>query len=721
MTALLAVPVAAWLLLTVVGLAACAALPRRPRALLLPAAPVLGAALSVVVLHTSALVTGVKLGLVLLVLVAAALAVLGARRSDRALPGRRAVLALLLAPLAAAPGFALALLPSAAYDGAMVLPSSNHDAFYYAGVTEWLVEEPGLRRPELGPAPEASAAVPFEASALRHVGQGLRLGDSLVQAAVNAALGTEAETTFYPLTATWLVLLPAAAVAAARLLGAGTWAGLLTGAAAAASPVLVRQAYNQNSASLLGIALAPLALVAVADALCRRPQLPLWLPALVAGAWFGTYTEYAAVAVPALLLVLLLRHPRDWPRVALRTLALALLAALLAPLVVVNAARSLLFLSGAPPAAWVSPFLDAPPVLLAARVTGAATPYGGETGTVLPWLLVAVGLVGLAGAVAVAPGRRLWAAVLASAVFALAQYGVLDPRPYTQQRLVEIVVPLLVVVAGLGWAGLVRAVPARHRAAALAVALAAAALWTSVGLRSDVQLAREALAAPRPVDPSFEDAATWVREFGGSEGEDASVVAGGFFDQLWLAEALRDEREVGYPVLDPSYFTMESFWDGEVDPYLLVDRGAWLDAPPGAVLRENERFRLVDARSGPVVVAATLGFSAGQWYGAEPGPAAWMTDAGRLFVLRTDPAVDAVELTLVANPDLAPLPLTVEGAARSVTAAVPADGGSVQVPLAPGSASVVLLLRNLEPAAVAPSTGDPRSLSLRLTEVARAR
>lgn len=732
MLGVLAIAAGGLALLVLLGTPVLLLLPRAARTALLPAVPVLGVGSAVVVLHATTLVLPVRLGVVVLAVLSVAGAVAGLRRADRGLDAGawcavRPVLAGLAAGLVP---LALALVPTAVYDGELVQPTSNHDGYYYLGVNEWVQDHRGTEQPQLGPGPESSPSVPFEASALRHVQQHLRLGESLVQAGLNTVLGLDAERSWYVLACLWLMLLALAVTAALRLLGFGVAVGALSGLVVALSPLVLQQVYNQNSASVLGLALAPLALLGVAEALSDRPRVPLWLSAGMAGAWLGTYTEYATVALPAWVLVLLLRHPGRLPAALGRTARLAALAVVLAPLVWLNAVRSLVFLAGLPATPWQSPFSGVPASVLLARVTGAAAPLNGVPVTALQSALGAVlALTLVAGLVAlvVAPRRWLWVSVAVALAAATAQLSASPDRGYSQQRLVEIGVPLVVLAGCVGWAALAGGpgpLSAAQRSGAAALSLLVALAWVGTSLATDLRLARSALATPRPVDADFAQAAGWVSELGGPGGRDVSVLAGGFFDQLWLAEALRSTRQVAYPVLDPSYFTTESFWSGERDRYVLVDAAAFVDVPDIAVVRRNARFSLLDTRQGAVTVAVTLGYSAGAWYGSEPGPAVWMTDGGRLLVWRNALAVSAsgaVDLQLAANPDLPAVPVDVLAAGRPLKSGVvvPAPG-SLRVPL-PSSVGVVLTLANRVPASVAASVGDPRPLSVRLLGVRNGR
>jgi hypothetical protein len=195
-------------------------------------------------------------------------------------------------------------------------------------------------------------------------------------------------------------------------------------------------------------------------------------------------------------------------------------------------------------------------------------------------------------------------------------------RPYTQQRLVQLFLPLVLLVAAAGWDGLWRFARARERRdravaaapaarprrvrASTAVAavglLGAGAYVATNGYVIDAMDLTEQ-AEVRHVGPEFAEAAGWLGRVGGSEGERAAVLVGDFFSQLWITDALRDQPGISYPALYPSYQYQDSYWNESPRRWLLVDRDAMVRATDGVVVRENERFALLDLSRGRAVVA----------------------------------------------------------------------------------------------------------------------
>lgn len=736
----LALVAVAWLLLAALGLSVLAHVPPRLRGRLLPAAPVVGVALAVAVLHASTAVTGADVGAVLLSGVAVLLAVTATRRYGRRawVVARRDVAVAGLVAVASLVPLGTVLAPSLEVGGGVVQPTQNNDAFYYVTLASWLRDEPGVQAPVIASEPSAQAAPPSYGPVASHVRSHLRLGESLVQAGLNVALRTDERTSWFPLTALWVALAVGSTCAAVRLLRLPVLAGLATGLVVAVHPLVLQQAYNQNSASLLGTALAPLALVAVHTALDREPAVPRWLAALLLVGWLGTYTEYAVLGVPALALAALLRRPAAWLP-ALHGAAVVLgLALVMAPLVWLNGLRSVAVLSAVTADGRTSPFLDVTGWQALNRASGVAPLTGGDTATRAAPILVALVVAGVLLALGLDRRRGLWAGVAVAAVAVVARWTLLDPpSPYTQQRVVELAMPLVLLSAGVGYAALVQRGLRVGRegsggraagAATTAVALVAGTYAGSVFLRTDDVIASLAVEEPRHVDADFSEAARWVDELGGPEGRDVAVLAGEFYQQLWIGDALSEFDEVSYPVLDASYYVVERHWAGEANPLVLVDTATWVDADPGVVVRSNDRFRLLDLTRGDAVAATALGFSLVQWYYAEPGPRQWLNDGGRLAVLRSEGAPPDVALRLRANPDAAAavaLQVGVVGAdhqAAGPTAVTvpPAGEVVVQVPL-PAGPGALLTLDAVEPPLPAPSLGLDRPRSVELLDVGRGR
>lgn len=707
----------AWALLAVLGACLLSAVRPALRNALLPGAPLVGVAFLVAGLHTTGLVLPARWGVAVLVVVALATLVVGLRRVARRVPPDRTSVLWTVAAVAVAVPFTLvALAPSLLLrDSGVVSPTSSNDAVWYVSVSQWLQDHSILDVPVIGFAPGAgvpageSAAVPGDGPAISALTLPLRVGQELVQAALNTLIGTSALDTFSPWLAAWVLLLPGGCVAAAAVLGVARGAGLAAGVVMAGSAVLVQQVYHQNAGSVLGIALAPLVVAVVIASLDRQRRVPLLLSGLLLAGLVGTYTEYAPFVAPAIAGAVFLR--RGDVRTAIARAAMIVgIAVAVAPLAWLRAAQTLIGVRGGAADAWPSPFLDRPTVMVN-RLTGTGPVSGGFEPSIVGFLLAAVVVVGAVLAVVLGPHRGAWIGFIGiGAPFVL--WLSLEGLGYTQRRAVELALPLSLFVAVLGWATLVarlrvsvpewaarrNAVPDRVRAALptglVLLAVLPILVWSGVNVRSSLAAFAEADLAARHVDHSFTEAQEWVGELGGREGSDVSVLVPGFFDQQWLGIALADEERVEYPTLRADYFRAVSFWSGGRDRYWLVGNGVQVDADPQVVVRANARFRLLDLDRGEAAVVAPY-LLTGWNTTVQPGGTATTVGDAQVLVLRT-PGEESVVLTL-RSPSAVPLDveITAPGLPPLRAENVSAAPASFEVPLPPGDVPVVLNLHVL--------------------------
>jgi hypothetical protein len=213
------------------------------------------------------------------------------------------------------------------------------------------------------------------------------------------------------------------------------------------------------------------------------------------------------------------------------------------------------------------------------------------------------------------------------------------------------------------------------------------------------------------------EAVAWTREVAGPGGADVVVLSADFIDQLWLTEGLHTLPLVDYPFLHPPY--LPPSWDEATpDRWALVGPGGWVDAPDSAVVARNADFRLVDLTAGPVTIALpTNGFLPAE-PGADPSSVA-MGDDGQIVVVRND-TTRTVTALAAANPALGPVHVDVLTADGEPVGGfeVASATGPVSVPV-PAGRIVTVTLRN-DPRAASPGGGDPRVLSLVLSDVAGA-
>lgn len=709
--------------LSVLGLAALSIVPSRGRELLLPAAPVFGAGLLAVVMSTTSRFSSALWGLIATVLVAAAIVVLAVYKGRRPwVFSRSALVTTALVWLVCAPGLLVALIPSAIVgDNLAVMPNGNHDAYYYAAESAWLHDHSFSPGPDFSGNPGDGNATPAYGPMLKSLELSIRIGQPMVQAALDWVLGTQSVQTVTPLGALWVFLVGVATFVAVRLLRAGWWAALAGAALASSSAVLVQQAFQQNMDSLLGASLALLAIATMLAALRtagrpkdappdppadEAPGVGLWPAVLSLAALVAVYTEYSLFVAPAILGAVFLGGPWRGPWRGLgprlrRGLTVALLAVVIAPSAWWIAARSFSQNHAGYPG--TSPFYSDGFFYAVSRVLGIKTEGGELTEShrhfqviaLVATLLGLAMLIGIVASIVRNPFRGAWIALLVVTVPYLVGLS-LKNLGYGQARAVSIVMPIVIVIAVLGWSELY---PTLHGLAARALkrpawvdralvgACALAVVATAgVNLHADKAAVKPDLVRLLHYDATADTRALdWAQLYGGKDGRGISVANPDFTTQLWLAYTLRNLPLVSYPRLRFDYLMRVGYWDGEVDPYFIVGAGAFFAG--GKVLDKSDKLTLVDFSDRAGVVA----FPENQmewWADAKPDGAMNGPDRGQVMVLanhlppgqqivmsiRTD-RVNAPVSALVDGQTVARTEVT--GGAAKLTIPVHADGATL--------------------------------------------
>lgn len=689
------------LVLVLIGWAALAPLRQEHRDLLFPATPVLGAALLAAVMSTTSQFTAAAWGLGITISVALVLVLVGVRRGTR--PYRVGASALLWLPVTLVIGLAgatVALVPSIwVGDGAAIMSGGNHDVYYFVAESAWLEQHPVAPRPDMGAAPGLGNATPADTPMRASLDLPLRFGQPLVHAALSVATGQAPVTNIMLVAALWVAVSAPAAFVGARLIGLGRGSAVAAAVLTSSAALLVQQVYIQNMDSLLGASLAILSVCAGLAALERR--IPLWPAALVLAALAAVYTEYALFVAPPLLVAAVFRRPAEIPQTLLRAVGVVGLAVAVAPLAWLRGIGTLLIQRDGD--AQGSPFFSAGPYVALSRIVGTSPVAGALFPSRITMVLAVLAVAGIVLALLLSRDRASWLVLVGVGVGYIALMTV-EHHGYSQMRTVFLFSPLLTLVVVVGWDALVSRLPRDMRMVTrptlvlarrgLTVALAVSVVVAAgANLRTPVRGVDRAFAESRHVDETYAEAAGWVEEVGGERGREVSVFVPDFVSQLWTAHVLREDDAVSYPSLRPDYLGVSRHWAGEIDPWALVGPGATFDASAEAVIRQNERFSLVDLTAEGVVIVVPQDTT--RWMPwaisseSMAGP-----DLGRLLVVRNTEATGPVTLTVaVDSPDVAEIGVSVNG------------GTSLSAPVTDGVATLVVDLGRLSTATLKVDVG----------------
>ncbi|GAC1590196.1 MAG: hypothetical protein NVS3B21_07510 [Acidimicrobiales bacterium] len=736
MTGFIVIEGMAWLLLSLVGLTVIVLTPRRFQDLLLPAVPAVGACGLIAMLSLGGLVFPVRQLVPPIVFgCVSVLAIRGARH--RIQFKRGAVGALLVVTLLGAVPVVIALQPDLAIGSpTMVEVGTGNDALAFISLSTWFEDHPVLSRPRIG------ATSPALGYVRTHQRLHARVGQDLVQASIALTAHRDPAAVWYPLTCLWLGLLPGAAFVAGNVLVRRR--SVLTAASfvVAMSAIVMGQVFNQHSASVLGLALVPLALAGVISVVDRhRFAWPPWLCALFVVGLLGAYSEMLAVVAPGLATWLFARPFRTIRQTSSR-LALLLICSLIeGPIVCFRAVVSLYNTFDGAFAPQVStPFAGVSPATFVSRLTGAVTRIENEPDFVhgVSGLIVPVGIIVISALFLVAGGwtarrRTLWTGLSAASVGAVIYLGYVHPFAYGEQRAIEIGLPITLFAIGAGADGVIDAatrfgatlrvptIPAPGRLLGVTAALSCAALSVPFVAANAATNFSSAYAPPgraRFIDKDLREASSWLDLVGGSDGSKALVVDADYFDVVWLAYLQRAHTRVSYPFFpqDASTAPPYALWDGRPRRWAVVGTSQFVSAPATAVKARNSRFELIDFDAGPVLLSvAASSFEPNEPF--EGGAAHWMGNDGELILVGGCRSGTLI-FGAVSQPALVPLQASFSvGGEPPVTAALTGGVSRVQVAAHP---TPRLRVRIHNGRAARPTSGDPRRLSLRLTSVACA-
>jgi len=590
------------------GLAVLAWVPANRSRGLLPAAPLFGAAVLAVGLHLTGLVLPASIGAWIL-LALAVLAIITAVIRHRGLPWKdgREWLAWLATGLVGLIGGLVAWLPLIhAHSARIVQASANNDAFYYVAVSRWLADHPLTQLPMIGTSPAHGIDAVAFGPAYSGLNMGLRIGQEMVAAAIGTFSGIDATSLFSPTLGVWVLIIPGGAWVLGAAFRLRPTARLVLGAVLVSSYGLIVQVLNQNADSVLGNGFVPLVIGLVVLVLQRTPASPpLWMASLVLAALAGTYTEFGPFIGLVLASIVFVRPVRQVLPALGRAAVILGVSILMAPAVWWRAANSLLFVGGlAVGREHEKPgpgdLLDSLTGPYRAILEGTEILPGGALSVAAVYAVLAVVVLGVL--FALVPSHTRGLAVGALLGVALALYIGSRGDLYIGARAVDMMTTVVLIAAVVGWSAVADILIASRRgalpkvSAALALAVAVGVVATGVGASVRHIVHREPL--DRHVTQDYQQAAEWVREHAGGLGGPATAAVATLFDQLWLADAIIPSPDVAFINLrgDLGYLSdrgLESFWDGESDPYVLVGPGAFFDGSAQAVVESNATFRLI--------------------------------------------------------------------------------------------------------------------------------
>ncbi|MGA2283494.1 MAG: hypothetical protein ABSH07_07425 [Candidatus Dormibacteria bacterium] len=725
MRALLPVVVLALALLFCAGLAVWVWLPSGWRRLTLPALPLIGAMALAVGLHLTGIVTGVRVGLIVL----GAIAVLGLGLRSwrepwwRDLRDRGALRGLGAALVIGAVAFWFLFIPARTVGLDLVAPAGGNDSFAYITPAAWLEDHAITQVP-------ADSGPPVWGYTELQLSNGFRMGEELDQAAVATVTGHDILDTWYTVASLWILILPGGLIAAASALGLSRKVGASAGVLAATSSVVLSEVIFSHSAGALGLAMAPLS-VAVAgryldDAMAQRPDRPpAWFVAGAITALACTYTEYLPALALAAAVYVLARRPDLLLRSLRAAAVVAGLALLMGPLawfrVVHSLANETQFGQGAGQPSF---FLAIPPPTIVAHYVGTVAIDAPGTGSALGYAALVLLAAGALLAVAISPARRFFAIVIGSIAALVLVLSTVHYFPYGQGELVQVTfsVVMLAVAAGYG-ALLARLSPPRlgrwPRRAAAGLAAALIVVFAAVNVNTTLPFLTSVPPSAIHDTNGLNAVRNWLLSVAGPTGADAMVLDTQVWDQIWLQYELRDMTDVNFPYVVIQYGNgnpdSTRYFDGQSRRYAVVESDLLMDVSPGVIVGGAGDCSFLDLSRGTAVLAVGTGLSFNP-VSTDPviGTVQWMINDGQLLLFHSR-SVTRVVLSLVAPPQLTPISVKVESGSQVLaTANVSGAGAEVSVNLPPGNAILLTLVASKAAVVVPP---DPRLRSIGITGV----
>ncbi len=588
--------------------------PDRWRSFLVPAAPVVGAALAVAYINWTGLIVGFSsAGPVFAAASVGGLLWICLRRREALKDARALLISMLILLAAGIPGMAINLSATSDVDSpGLRFPSPGSDGFYFASVNDWLMDHTVWDIPDRSPSatsPDSPANDPVRQYQLG----ARRWGEAGIQDLASSVFRTQSSDQWIPMTSLWLLFIAPAAYALALGLGVSRrrslHAGVLAGVGVGGLGSLGYFLLNQNSMFVLGLGMGMFAVAALlflvrCDAPPGAQELAIVGLALVG--LLGTEFEYAFVLAPALvagLAPLLWRHRSRWRRLMMAVVATLVLG----PLAVFNAVRGLLFLTGVENT-WPDQYSFGPIVERMGRILGTfpVDSFGVPANALRGPITVLLGLLWLTGlvvALRAAPTR--WP--LIALIGTMCPYWFLlvgGTTNYVPNRIVAMSVPTGMVLICIGVSTSLPSASAMNERPRVSgrLELVAVSLTAILGLVAATMMTNDTVrhhATLRGLGRDDSQAVEWIRTYGGPSGSRVVVADPLIHRQLFVMDRTSDLRDVGWLQLQPAYPRRLLFEPLEPASFALTSRSA---VPIGITktLEQNSTWELIDIRGGGV-------------------------------------------------------------------------------------------------------------------------
>ena len=575
--------------LSIIGLLVVALAPAREASQNAIAAPIIGV-VAVSLFHAAVgaiFPTRVSTVILIAAVLAGFVRVARSRRSEFA----DALTRLRGAPLLLAMGLPALIFGSAVFaDGpALVRTGQTFDVYAFVAAADWVDNH---RYTDL---PIASEDPPGDLYAAGHLAADLRLGNEQTITSLAFLLGGLDEMQLMQaVQGLWIILLALGAGTLALSLGTGHRRAAVVAMVIPLSPLLIAQLFDQNVASLLGIAAGLCTVGAVHLSLVRPSRANGLIAGFFLAGLAAIYSELLILVLPVVTILFLWTLTAAKSRLdCWRWLTGAVTATVVVGLVPWY--RTVLSMSGHASRGrdipgYLSPFdpTHSSVATVAARVIGEHGYFEGNGISSVGIALIVLMLIGIVAALLTPASRKAALAVVVAWVAVVFLLTARSGLQYPQFRAIEFTTPFLLTISVIGLMLLTSHIswPLLGEGALFAVSLAVVLLWaeTLASLNSRADDFRTSV----PLD-GVAQAESWIESVGA---ENVLIIESEVEHQLALIHNLKDHPGIAYAALEPSYVgkPSESHWNGERRSYLLVGRSELRSSDTASPVESNQLF-----------------------------------------------------------------------------------------------------------------------------------